>query len=252
LTHLRRGATERVKVNSCGRNASRDREIQSSQGVSKVSSDTQLQSSVLAELKWRPSIDAAHIGVSAENGIVTLSGQVHNYTEKLAAENAAKDVFGVKGIANDIKVEPDGSLVQSDKDIAAAAVGALKWDFEVPKERIKVLVKDGWVSLDGTVDWQYQRDAAERCVKYLRGVVGVTNSIVIKPTAKWLDVTTQIEDAFRRNADLDARRIFVSTSNGTVTLTGTVRNWSERDAAISGAWAAPGVTWVKDELVISP
>jgi osmotically-inducible protein OsmY len=217
-----------------------------------MSDDTQLQSSVLAELKWRPSVDSAHIGVTADDGIVTLTGQVQHYTEKLAAENAAKDVLGVKGIANDIKVEPEGSLKQSDKDIATAAIAALKWDYEVPDGKVKVVVNDGWITLDGTVDWQFQRDAADRCVRYLLGVVGVTNKISIKPSAKWIDVKTKIEDAFRRNADLDARRISVVTSDGRVTLTGTVRTWSERDAAVSSAWAAPGVTRVEDDLVISP
>ena len=217
-----------------------------------MSDDTQLQSSVLAELKWRPSVDSAHIGVTADDGIVTLTGQVQHYTEKLAAENAAKDVLGVKGIANDIKVEPEGSLKQSDKDIATAAIAALKWDYEVPDGKVKVVVNDGWITLDGTVDWQFQRDAADRCVRYLRGVVGVTNEISIKPSAKWIDVKIKIEDAFRRNADLDARRISVVTSDGRVTLTGTVRSWSERDAAVSSAWAAPGVTRVEDDLVISP
>jgi osmotically-inducible protein OsmY len=217
-----------------------------------MSDDTQLQSSVLAELKWRPSVDSAHIGVTADDGIVTLTGQVQHYTEKLAAENAAKDVLGVKGIANDIKVEPEGSLKQSDKDIATAAIAALKWDYEVPDGKVKVVVNDGWITLDGTVDWQFQKDAAYRCVRYLLGVVGVTNSISIKPSAKWIDVKTKIEEAFRRNADLDARRISVVTSDGRVTLTGTVRNWSERNAAVSSSWAAPGVTWVEDDLVISP
>ena len=217
-----------------------------------MSNDTQLQSSVLAELKWRPSVDAAHIGVAADDGIVTLTGQVHHYTEKLAAEDAAKDVFGVKGIANDIKVEPLGSPTQSDKDIAAAALSALKWDYEVPDDKVGVVVKDGWVTLNGTVDWQFQKDAAYRCVRYLLGVMGVINSIAIKPSAKWIDVKTKIEEAFRRNADLDARRITVATSDGRVTLTGTVRNWSERNAAVSSSWAAPGVTWVEDDLVISP
>jgi osmotically-inducible protein OsmY len=217
-----------------------------------MSNDTQLQSSVLAELKWRPSVDSAHIGVTADDGIVTLTGQVHHYAEKLAAEDAAKEVFGVKGIANDIKVEPAGSLTRSDKDIAEAAADALKWDYEVPDDKLKVVVKDGWVTLSGNVDWQFQKDAAYRCVRYLLGVVGVTNNVSIKPSTKWIDVKTKIEDAFRRNADLDERRIFVVTNDGRVTLTGTVRNWSERNAAVSGAWSAPGVTWVEDDLVMSP
>jgi osmotically-inducible protein OsmY len=217
-----------------------------------MSTDSQLQSSVLAELKWRPSVDSAHIGVTADDGIVTLTGQVHHYAEKLAAEDAAKEVFGVKGIANDIKVETAGSLTRSDKDIAEAAADALKWDYEVPDDKVKVVVKEGWVTLSGNVDWQYQKDAAYRCVRYLLGVVGVTNNVSIKPSTKWIDVKTKIEDAFRRNADLDERRISVVTNDGRVTLTGTVRNWSERNAAVSGAWAAPGVTWVEDDLVISP
>jgi osmotically-inducible protein OsmY len=217
-----------------------------------MSNDSQLQSSVLAELKWRPSVDSAHIGVTADDGIVTLTGQVHHYAEKLAAEDAAKEVFGVKGIANDIKVETAGSLTRSDKDIAEAAADALKWDYEVPDDKVKVVVKEGWVTLSGNVDWQYQKDAAYRCVRYLLGVVGVTNNVSIKPSTKWIDVKTKIEDAFRRNADLDERRISVVTNDGRVTLTGTVRNWSERNAAVSGAWAAPGVTWVEDDLVISP
>jgi osmotically-inducible protein OsmY len=179
-----------------------------------------------------------------------MSGRIHSppqlsrcnvglgHVKVTMPSSAAEDVFGVRGIANDIKVEPEGSLKQSDKDIAAAAISALKWDYEVPDGNVKVVVNDGWVSL--------------RCVRYLRGVLGVTNEISIKPSAKWIDVKIKIEDAFRRNADLDARRISVVTSDGRVTLTGTVRTWSERDAAVSSAWAAPGVTRVEDDLVISP
>lgn len=217
-----------------------------------MTSDSQLQSDVLEEIKWRPSVDAAHIGVSAADGVVALTGQVSSYTEKLAAETAAKGVFGVKAVANDISVEPLGSLRQSDQDIAAAALTALRWDIEVPQDKIKVVVKKGWITLDGTVDWQFQKDAAARAVRYLRGVVGVTNSISLEPSARWIDVRSKIEAALRRNADIDASHIKVQTSEGRVTLTGSVHSWLEREAAVSGAWSAPGVTWVDDELTVSP
>ncbi len=158
----------------------------------------------------------------------------------------------VKGIANDIEVEPPGSSKRTDQDIAEAALSALKWDFQVPGDKVKVVVKKGWVTLEGTVDWQYQKDAATRCVHYLMGVIGVSNQIAIKPTAKWIDVNNKIEDAFRRNADLEARRITVNTHDGKVTLTGSVSSWSERNEAVSASWAAPGVTSVKDNLTVMP
>jgi osmotically-inducible protein OsmY len=216
-----------------------------------MQSDTQLQRDVLAELKWWPSINAAHIGVTAQGGVVTLTGQVTRYSEKAAAEDATKVVYGVKGIANDIQVVLPQSNARTDHDIAQAALNALKWDCEVPPE-IKVIVEKGWVTLSGSVDWQYQKDAAARSVRFLNGVSGLTNLINIKPKVKWIDVTNEIEDAFRRNAALDARRIYVCTDNNAVTLQGSVSSWSERDEAIEAAWAAPGVASVKDELSIVP
>jgi osmotically-inducible protein OsmY len=215
-----------------------------------MNNDSQLQGSVLDEIKWWPNVDAAHIGVAAQDGIVTLTGQVASYTAKAAAEDATKSVYGVKGIANDIKVEWYDSDKRSDQDIAAAAVNAMKWDFEVPGDKLKVVVKAGMVTLSGTVDWQYQKDAAERCVKYLTGVISVLNSIAIKPASKWSDVKTKIENALWRNVHLDARRINVSTLDGTVTLSGSVSSWYEREQAVASAWSAPGVSWVKDDLTI--
>jgi osmotically-inducible protein OsmY len=216
-----------------------------------VKTDSHLQGDVIAELKWWPNVDAAHIGVTADNGVVNLTGQVGHYAEKAKAEQAAKAVYGVKGIANDIVVELPGSSKRTDQDIAEAALNTLKWNSEVPNDRLTVVVKDGWVQLEGTVDWQYQKDAAGRCVHYLMGVKGVNNTVSLKPTAKWIDVTTKIEDAFRRNADLEARRISVHTHDGKVTLAGNVASWTERNEAAMAAWSAPGVTSVINDLVVA-
>lgn len=217
-----------------------------------MNTDSLIQANVLEELKWRPSIDAAHIGVTANDGVVTLTGQVTHYAEKSAAEAAAKCVYGVRAVANEIVVQMLGSHRRSDAEIAAAALNALKWDFEVASEDIQVLVQNGWVTLDGAVDWQYQKEAAERTVRNLKGVAAVSNNIALKPTTKWIDVTHKIEDAFRRNADLDARRIKVSTASGTVTLTGTVTSWTERNQAMWAAWSAPGVTSVINDITVAP
>jgi osmotically-inducible protein OsmY len=181
--------------------------------------DSELQRAVLDELKWEPSINATHIGVSVKNGIVTLSGHVPSYWQKYEAEKAAKRVYGVTAIANELSVKLPGSSQSTDEDIASrqstdediatACVNALKASISVPSEKIKVTVSNGWVKLEGEVEWQYQKEAAESAVRYLTGMTGVSNLITIKPRVFPTELRSKIEDAFKRSAELDARRISV-------------------------------------------
>jgi osmotically-inducible protein OsmY len=212
--------------------------------------DNSLQQAVLDELKWEPSVNAAHIGVTAKDGVVTLSGDVSSYTEKLAAARAARRVIGVKGVAEDIKVHYSFSKVD-DTDIAQKALQTLSWDIEVPDERVTVEVEDGWVTLTGTVNWNYQRNAAEADVRKLKGVLGVINNISINPTVKASDAREKIKAALKRNAAVEADNISIAIEGGKVTLSGEVNSWGEDDIVRSTAWAAPGVTEVVDNLVVA-
>lgn len=217
-----------------------------------MKSDAQLQRDVLDELSWEPSVDAAHIGVSVKDGVVTLSGHVPSYAEKYGAELAARRVYGVKAVANELEVKLPGSSVRSDEDLAAAAVKALESNVFVPPNTIKPIVRDGWITLEGEVEWAYQRDAAESAVRYLSGVRGVTNAITIKPRVTPAEVKAKIEEALKRSAEMDARRIGVEVKDGQVILGGTVRSWTERDEAERAAWAAPGVRRVEDHITVAP
>lgn len=216
-----------------------------------IKTDSQLQSDVLAGLQWQPKVNAAHIGVTAQHNVVTLSGHVAHYVEKTVAEETAKGVSGVRAVANEIEVKLHGSSGLSDQDIAEAAIRAFRWDYEVPADQVKVIVAHGNVKLEGTVDWQYQKDAAKRCVQYIVGVTSIDNLITIQPTVKMADVRKDIEDALRRSAELEARRIGVTTQDGTVTLSGDVSSWAERDLAVAAAWGAPGVNSVQDDLSVT-
>ena len=214
--------------------------------------DIDLRKDVLDELEWDPSIDARTIGVAAEDGIVALTGHVASYADKVNAEKIVKRVHGVAGVANDIEVALPISAERSDVDIARSAVNALEWNVSVPKNKVIVAVTKGWLTLEGDVEWYYQKRAAEESVRSLSGVRGVTNKIVVKTRqARAMDVKVKIEAALKRNAELDAKKIMVETTDGRVTLSGTVRSWVEREDAVNAAWSAPGVTNVVDHIRIS-
>jgi len=212
----------------------------------------ELKEQVLNALDWEPSIDAGEINVSVEENVVSLRGRVGSYAQKRAAERATLGVYGVQGVANDLEVVLAPVYERIDTDIAQAAVEALKWNTVVARDRVTVTVSKGWVTLNGTLDWQYQKDAADRTMRDLTGVRGVTNDIVVKPRVSTKDVQSKIEEAFRRSAEIDARRIAVGAQDGQVTLTGNVHSWMERQEAMRAAWAAPGVTNVIDHLAVVP
>ena len=214
--------------------------------------DTDLQRDVLDELKWEPAVNAAHIGVSVKDGIVTLSGHVPSYAEKYAAERAAKRVNGVKAVANELDVKLPGTSHRTDEDIAKAAVNALKSNILVPNDKIKVTVRNGWVELEGQVEWQFQKTAAESAVRYLPGVTGVTNLVTVKPKVTPTELREQIEEAFKRSAEVDASHVTVEIEGGKVILRGTVRSWAQKDAAERAAWSAPGVTSVDNRITVEP
>ncbi|HEY5617777.1 MAG TPA: BON domain-containing protein [Vicinamibacterales bacterium] len=214
--------------------------------------DGELLDSVEDALDWEPSIDVSDVDVRVDGGVVTLRGDVGTYAERRATEQVVLGVYGVRGVANDLTVRLTRTLERTDTDIAQAAVNTLRWNTQVPSDRVSVAVSDGWVTLRGMVDWQYQRDAAEGAVRTLAGVRGITNEISVGPRVQPADVQTRIEAALRRSAEIDARRINVSISDGRVRLTGNVHSWAERDEARRAAWAAPGVTGVEDQMAVVP
>jgi osmotically-inducible protein OsmY len=214
--------------------------------------DRELQEHVQKALDWEPSIDAADIGVSVENGVVTLRGDVKTYAEKAAAERASLAVYGVKAVANDVNVRLGDGQKRTDTEIAQAVVSAFQWNTMVPDEKISVSVSDGWVTLKGRVDWEYQRTAAANAIRALAGVRGVSNTISLEPHVSAMDVKSKIENALKRSAEVDARRINVAVADGKVILSGNVHSWFERNQARQAAWAAPGVKEVDDQIAVMP
>jgi osmotically-inducible protein OsmY len=218
-----------------------------------MKNNTELQRDVMDELEFEPSINAANIGVTAKNGIVTLTGKVGSYAEKYTATEAAERVFGVKAVTDEMKVDLPSFHKRDDEDIAQAAVNALQWHVWVPKDAVKVKVRQGWVTLEGKVDYKYQQTAAQNAVQNLMGVTGVSNLITVKtvvaPAAS--DVKMKIENALSRAAELDGEHINVEISGNKVTLKGNVSSWAERNEAERPAWSAPGVWSVDDQLVIA-
>ena len=212
-------------------------------------SDKELRETVLRHLEWDPEIGTQDINVKTDDGVATLTGFVHSYAEKVAAEKAAKSVYGVRFVANDIEVR---AMTRTDPEIARDAVEAMRLDMRVPDDHIKAGIREGWIMLEGTVEWNYQREAAESCVKRIYGVRGVSNKIEVKPRVSAIEVKAEIEDALQRSAGVDARRISVSAQDGVVTLAGNVHSWLEKEEATRAAWGAPGVSVVVDHMAVVP
>lgn len=215
-----------------------------------MKTDLSLRQDVESELAWSPQVDASDVAVTARDGAVTLSGKVKSYFEKCEIERIAKQVYGVTGIANEVQVALGGAA-KDDGDLLQDVLHALKFNLLIPRDTVKPTVRNGWVTLEGKVRWNFQRDRAEDSVRYLAGVTGVTNDIKIDNEPQPKDVSKRIEDAFARKAQLDARSISVSMIGNTAVLDGSVHSWAERDEAADAAWSAPGVSSVENHLRVT-
>jgi osmotically-inducible protein OsmY len=217
-----------------------------------MKTDIELRRDVVAELNWEPSIRDEDIAVAVKGGVVTLAGTVDTYAQRYAAERSVERIHGVKAVVNDLAVKLTAGIIRSDPEIAHAALTALEWDVQVPQEGIKVRVANGHVTLDGEVQWQYQRQAADRAVRNLAGVKGVTNLIRVLEAATLKDVREHIQDALRRQAEADANQLTVEVTGHVVRLQGTVRTVAEKRRVENAAWRARGVTRVENMLTVDP
>lgn len=216
-----------------------------------MKSDTEIERDVRDELKWNPDLEADDVAVSVKDGVVALAGFTHSYPDRLETESAAKRVAGVRAIANDIEVRLPSIDQRPDPDIARDAVTALKSELPICHDKIKAIVRDGWITLEGSAERQDQRTLAENAVRKVKGVKGVLNVIMVEPNVERSELKQNIQDAFKRNAEVDANRIEVEANGSEVILKGTVRSWIEREEAERVAWSAPGVSRVDDRIVVS-
>ena len=215
-----------------------------------MKTDSDLKHDILTELAWDPVVPEAKVGVAVSDGVVTLSGHLDTYAEKIATQRAVERVSGVQAIALEIDVVPQGVHKRSDTEIAVAAEQALGWNTSVPKDRVKVAVEKGWVTLSGELDWNFQRSAVERMIRPLNGVLGITDNITLKSLPISANLSARIQDALTRQASREARRIEIAVDGSVVTLRGHVHSWAERNAAEGATWSAPGVSRVDNQLTV--
>lgn len=213
--------------------------------------DLSLRNAILDELQFQPAIDAANIGVTVDNGVVTLSGHVSSYAQKISAERAVKSLKGVRAVAEEIQVRPEKGAGTADDTIANRALKIINWSSDVPDGDIKIIVQDGWVTLEGEVDWQYQKETVERAVRKLSGVVGIHNDLTLRPRVDAGNIQRCIEEALKRNAEVDAEGIHVKVQGDVVKLEGRVHLWRQRQIAERAAWSVPGVKEVIDHILLA-